>query len=180
MRRGLGAFEVEARSAATIARVRELPPFASAATILCYVASKDNEVNTQPLIETLLAEGRTVLVPIAGKDRILNWSRIESMHELAPARFGILEPRPEFLRITNPPDDSVAIVPGIAFQPDGYRIGYGGGFYDRFLAHYAGVSIGLAFDVQIVESFPIEAHDVPLHYIVTESQAYDAAKHRAR
>lgn len=167
-RKALSPEEIKEKSANILRRLQDLPVFVRAQTVLCYVSSRDNEVGTHPLIEWLLTQCRTVLVPISGNDRQLSWSRLHDLRELAPARFGILEPRPEFRRITPPPGDAVVIVPGIAFRRDGYRIGYGGGYYDRFLAGHPGAGIGLAFDVQIIESFHPEPHDVPLDYIVTE------------
>ena len=171
-RKALSPEETKEKSASILRRLQDLPVFVRAQTVLCYVSSKDNEVDTHTLIEWLLTQDRTVLVPISGNDRQLSWSRLHDLRELAPARFGILEPRPEFRRITPPPDDAVVIVPGIAFRRDGYRIGYGGGYYDHFLAGHPGASIGLAFDAQIIESFQPEPYDVPLDYIVTESHTH--------
>lgn len=171
-RRAMSADDVKANSRAILERLYALPEFARAATVLTFVSSKDNEVNTHPLIETLLREGRTVLVPIANPDRTMTWSRLLDMRELIPARFGILEPAPEFVRPTDPPQDAVVIVPGLAFTPDGHRIGYGGGYFDRFLAHFKGATISLAFDIQIVESIPTNEHDIPIKIVITETNTF--------
>lgn len=164
--------EVAQKSSMIHNRLHQVPEFAQAATVLCYVSSKDNEVDTQCLIEHLLREGKKILVPMAQADRSILWSRIHSLAELSTARFGILEPREEARRIMAPPEDAVVIVPGIAFSTDGYRIGYGGGYYDRFLASFPGCTIGLAFDIQIMKEFSPDPHDVPVKYVVTESRVY--------
>ena len=171
-RRALTPAEAAEKSAAIGASVAALPEFAAASAVLTYVASKDNEVDTQPLIARLLEASRPVLVPATlGKGRMV-WSRLESLDELAPATFGVLEPRPEYRRDMPPPAGSVVLVPGLAFTKAGWRIGYGGGYFDRFLAEFAGTRIAVAFALQIVPEMPVEAHDVPMHIIVTESHVY--------
>ena len=168
-RRAMSQDDVLSKSRLIHERMQELSEYASARTILTYVSSKDNEVDTLDLIESLLEEGKTVLVPIAEKNRVLVWSRLEALSELAPAQFGILEPLPEFRRLMDPPTDSVALAPGIAFTETGYRIGYGGGYYDTFLATFKGLKIGLAFEVQLLTNFPLEKHDRPVDIVITET-----------
>ncbi len=174
-RRALDPEEVRAKSAAIIQRLHNLPPFACAQSILTYVAAKDNEVDTQPLIASLLEQGKEVLVPIAERNRSIMWSRLDGLDELAVGAFEILEPAHQWRRPVLPPKDAVALVPGIVFTRDGWRIGYGGGYYDRFLAHFTGIAIGLAFSEQMTASIPRENHDVPLHYVVTDKVVYRAA-----
>ena len=169
-RRGLSPDEVRGKSAAIFAALQTFPLVVSAQTILCYVSSKDNEVDTQRLLTWLLELDRTVLVPIALANRALEWSRLLSLEDLSRGRFDILEPRPDRRRIEVPPRDAAVIVPGVAFRPDGYRIGYGGGYFDRFLSDHRGPSTGLAFDVQMTESFQPDTHDIPVDFVVTESR----------
>jgi len=161
--------EAAINNARIAAHLRAMAEYARARTCLFYVSSKHNEVDTHALIRESIAAGKRVLVPIAEPGGLLLWSRLESLAEVAPARFGILEPRAECRRLETPPPEAVAIVPLVAFTPACYRIGYGGGYYDRFLAGFEGVSIGLAFDVQRIDAFTPASHDVPLDYIVTES-----------
>ena len=191
-RKALPVEEWAARSAAVRERLAGVAEFRDAATVLTYVSSKDNEVDTQALMASMLAKNVRVLVPVAGKDRRMTWSRLEALSELGPGRFGILEPLPGFARPTDPPGDAVVLVPGIAFTPDGYRIGYGGGYFDRFLAGFEGISIGLAFDLQMAlqeerktgtvpsdrvpegdGTVPVfQPHDVPVDIVVTESSTW--------
>lgn len=168
-RQALSLVEVTEKSAAIGAHLKTVPEFNVASTILTYVASKDNEVDTKPLIEWLLREQRTVLVPATlGKGQMV-WSRLEKMGELAPAAFGVLEPKPECRRDTVPPAGSVVLVPGLAFTETGWRIGYGGGYFDRFLAGFHGAKIALAYAMQMVSEIPVAPHDVPMDVIVTEA-----------
>ena len=171
-RRALSPEEVRLRSARIGNRLSTLAEFSGAQTLLIYVASKDNEVDTIPIIQTALSGEVGILIPIARRNGLMEWSRLQALDELAPSRFGILEPRPETCRIMTPPPDAVVIVPGIAFTPTGQRIGYGGGYYDRFLATHHGPSIALAFDVQLTATFDTEPHDTPVDFLITESQLF--------
>lgn len=171
-RKALSAEEAAQRSARVRERVLALPQVRQAEEILTYVSSKDNEVDTHAIIEWALGQGKRVLVPLT-KGRIqLLWSRIEALHELAPGRFGILEPQLEWVRATEPDPDAVTLVPGTGFTRDGRRIGYGAGYYDYFLSTFEGPTIGLAYDFQMISEFPHEKHDIPLDIIVSESRVY--------
>ena len=171
-RRSLSPRQVSTWSEQAISRLRSLPEFTGARAYLVYLASKDNELDTLPFVEDLIREGRVVLVPVGGKERTLVWSRIESLAEATPSTFGILEPRSECIRPVEPPAGSLAVVPGIVFTRDGGRIGYGAGYYDRFLAGFEGVKIGLAYEAQLAAAIPMEPHDVPLDIVVTEVAVY--------
>lgn len=152
-------------------RLCGLEAYRSASAVLVYLSAKDNEVDTLGVVRMEWDRGRDVLIPVMAPGRRLEWSRVAGPDDLAPGRFGLLEPLPERLRLMAPPADSACLVPGIAFTKQGYRIGYGGGYYDRFLAAYPGISIGLAYEGQWTE-FAHELHDVPVQYIVTESAVY--------
>jgi len=175
VRRAMAPAEVAERSRAIADALTRLDVFCSAQTVLSYIASKDNEVDTKPLVERLLAEGRIVLVPVADGRGGLAWSRLLALSELAPARFGILEPTPEFERRVEPPHQAPVLVPGIAFTRNGFRIGYGGGYYDNLLAltrpdcH----RVAAAFDVQVADEVPAEPHVLDVHVLVTETRAVD-------
>ena len=171
-RRTLTRQEAGAKAKAIGERLESLTEYAVAERVLTYVSSKDNEVDTLGLIERAMIRGRPVGVPVSGPGGHLAWSRLHAIEELARGRFGILEPPPEYRRPLDPNFRDVVVVPGIGFTPDGERIGYGGGYFDRFLARFTGVSIGIAYAVQMVASFPCDAHDVPVDMVVTESEVY--------
>jgi 5-formyltetrahydrofolate cyclo-ligase len=154
----------------------ELPEYAAARSILFYVDIRA-EVRTQHFLPTAIADGKQVVVPYCSAGR-LELFRLKSMDELAAGSFQILEPRPE-LRCQSQrriPIDQVdlVIVPGVAFDRDGARLGHGQGYYDRLLAGARRQTprIALAFECQIFPTLPTAHHDVPMHVIVTERAIY--------
>jgi 5-formyltetrahydrofolate cyclo-ligase len=170
-RRALSKERVAQWSARIQRNLRELPQFQQADIIFCYVSSKDNEADTFSIMETLLDQGRTLAVPVMQKGRQLAWSRLKSLADLHPAPFGILEPLPEKQDFLSPTAASLCLCPGIAFNDKAHRIGYGGGYFDRFLKDYPGKAVGLAYDMQRID-FSVEPHDIPLFALVTESSIY--------
>jgi len=140
-----------------------------------------SEVQTDALISLLLEAGKTVYVPWCDGDELRPF-RLESLSELQPGAFGILEPsakqreRPD--RAGRAGDLEVVVVPGIAFDRAGRRLGQGKGYYDRLLSNVSDtcVLVGLAFDIQLVEGVPVEAHDVALDFIVTESEVIETRR----
>lgn len=171
-RRGLDPDDAAWRSACIRERLWEFPRFRHATLVLTYVSSKDNEVDTRLIMEKLLAEGRAVAVPAVEPGNLLTWHTIDSPAQLKPGAFGIPEPDRQMFELALPNEESVALVPGIAFSRDGHRAGFGGGYFDRFLLKFPGTSIGLAYDFQVVASLPHEPHDVSVDFIVTESTVH--------
>ncbi|OUO22529.1 5-formyltetrahydrofolate cyclo-ligase [Collinsella sp. An307] len=130
--------------------VRSLPCWHDAQVLFCYL-SMGSEPETRPLIERAWHEGKRVLLPRVVPDSpVLTWHYVNDFSRLVRSAFGIFEP---VLGVhpTCPPstmmelEGAVAIVPGIAFDRRGFRLGYGGGYYDRFLAAFRGTSIGICF-----------------------------------
>lgn len=133
-----------------------------------------NEVETNLIIDDLLTQNKEVCIPISvpkTKEMILS-KIINPQKELIKGTYGILEPKEEYIRKVDPDTLDLIIVPGVAFDKDGYRIGYGGGYYDRFLDKLskATPSIGIAFDLQILHKVPKDFFDHPVDFIVTEKE----------
>jgi len=151
-------------------RIRDnlIPLIRGRGPVLVY-ASKYPEVDTLPLIEWLLAEGRTVVVPIIQQeDCSLRLSYIRDPSVLVPSTFQVPEPIGHEVP-ADPSDIEVVIVPMLAFDAAGNRLGYGAGYYDRFLARHPDLlTIGLAFSCQEVASLPAEENDICMDWIVTE------------
>ncbi|MGL5711707.1 MAG: 5-formyltetrahydrofolate cyclo-ligase [Paraclostridium sp.] len=147
--------------------------FSTSHTIMTYL-DFNNEVKTDYMINKLINMNKKVLVPITLKnEKKLLPSQIKDLSkEIEIGTFGIREPRDEFVRITNPKDIDILIVPAIAFDINLYRLGYGGGFYDRFIEclREDALIIGIAFDFQIFKNVPIEPHDAQMDLVVTESR----------
>lgn len=177
-RRAMDAQAVARLSAAIMARFCDLEAVRNADQVLTYIASKDNEVDTKPMIERFLAEGRELGVPVAESGGILSWRRIESMEDVQRGRFGILEPDSGPVAMDVGKGKSVCAVPGVAFDITGRRIGYGGGYFDRFLSEYAGIAVGLAYDFQVVPSLPHEAHDCMMDAVLTQTRLLRGNRNR--
>ena len=136
--------------------------------ILAY-AAKDPEVETLVLINRLLAEGKMVAVPIIEKEtRTLRLSRLESVRDLEPGTFNVPEPLSHELPV-NPAEIEVVLLPLLGFDRAGNRIGYGAGYYDRFLSANPHLEkIGLAYACQEVPEVPVEETDIGLDAVITE------------
>lgn len=160
--------EVREKSEKIISSLFELEDFKKAGFIMFYVDCR-NEVITKDAIEKALSMGKRVAVPKTVKGEGLWAIEIKSLKELSTGLFGIMEPKNVENRV-DPKELDLVIVPGIAFDMRGYRLGYGAGYYDRFLPELRqGVKkIALAFEMQIVDLLPAEKHDVRMDAILTE------------
>jgi 5-formyltetrahydrofolate cyclo-ligase len=144
-----------------------LPEF-HAAGVIMFFASFRSEVETEPMIRHALASGKRIVLPRV-KGRQLALFEIKDFDkDVSPGAWGIPEPvesHPVLLT-----DIDLIITPGAAFDESGNRLGYGAGFYDRILPSFAGMTIALAFEAQIVPQVPADKHDVPVMKIVTEKR----------
>lgn len=155
-------------------RVAALPEFAAADTVLTYL-SFGAEVDTRALIRRAWGAGKRVALPccVPGT-RVMEWYVVETLEGLVKCRFGMEEPARDPACAVDPASAgtrALALVPGLAFDRRGFRVGYGGGFYDRFLATFIGASAGLVRDGALLSALPgLEAHDVPVGIVVAESE----------
>jgi 5-formyltetrahydrofolate cyclo-ligase len=177
-RRRLTASDRLERSRRIAAACRDIVGFSTADVVCSYVSFRE-EVETTELIADLLHAGRRVAVPvhIHGTSQSLVFAEINSLAELIPNHFGILQPPREAARFLPTASIPLFLVPGLAFDTAGRRLGYGLGFYDRAFAAAApgAIKVGLAFDLQIIESVPADPHDVPMDFVVTEDRVIPAA-----
>ena len=157
---------------------RGIAGFSSAEIVCSYVDFRD-EVETAELIAELLQEGRRVVVPVQlhGAATPLVFAEIHSLAEMERNDFGILQPPLAAARLVPTAAIPLFLVPGLAFDPAGRRLGYGLGCYDRAFADATpgALKVGLAFEVQILESVPADPHDVPMDLVVTEDRVIHAA-----
>ncbi len=138
--------------------------------------STQEEVDTHNIIRESLEKGKRIGVPITlPKEKKLLVSEIKNMdEELEMGFYDILTPKKEYIREIPPEEIDIVLVPGLIFREDGFRIGYGGGYYDRFLRNVKDVvKIGLCYEMQLYEDIPIASHDVPVDYIITEKRIID-------
>lgn len=140
-------------------------PYAAAATLVLY-SSIRSEVATFEIFAAAIQAGKRVLYPRT-VGTTLEFVAIKSLEALTASRFGICEPQSgEAVPLT---EIDVLVLPGVAFDGQGIRLGYGLGCYDRALAAVARPTlVGLAYDFQLVPSLPREKHDVPVDFVVTE------------
>lgn len=146
-------------------------------TIFIYI-SMNEEIYTKTIILKALEEGKKVCVPkIDMKDRTMKAIEIQSLNEMIETPpFGILEP-PTFDFKLDIGEIELIVVPGLAFDKNGGRVGYGGGYYDKFLSQpHKSKKIVLAYDFQVFENVPVEKHDVKVDYIITEKQVISCKK----
>ena len=140
--------------------------FKEANTIMMYISSF-KEPETLPIIEHILEQGKKVIVPISSTStNTIVPTYIESISELQKGAYGILEP--SIIRPVNTDDIDVIVIPGIAFDMHRNRLGFGKGYYDKFLKNTDAKKIALCYDFQIVDDLPVDDHDIPMDLILTE------------
>lgn len=177
-RRALTQLEVKKNSSKIFHRLISTDEFKNAKTILFYV-SKDNEARTIPTIEFALKNKKIVCVPkVDVTKHIFHPIRISSSDkDLHKGHFGIHEPLFETKNIVPVKNIDLIIVPGIAFDLNGHRLGWGKGYYDKFLEKAKRIhKIGLAFDFQILPELPKDKHDVPVDMVMTEKRTMKAIR----
>lgn len=151
--------------------------YQNADMIFGYMAYR-SEAKTMPVLEQSFAAHKCVAVPrvLFSENQqgngIMVFCRIASLDDCVKGAYGILEPRAD-CPIVQPDETSLILVPGCAFTRDGFRMGYGGGYYDRYLQlHPKAIAIGYAFEEQIYDVIPREAHDRRLDFVVTQKECY--------
>lgn len=159
--------DVKTQSAACVKKLMELigqlPEDAGA--IALYMPA-NREVDVADMIPLCRQLGRTVAVPRV-EGYAMEFYEIHDTDDCEKGHFGILEPKPDCRRISGA-EISLMIVPGVVFDPEGHRLGYGGGFYDRYLERYPDIiKIAVAYELQMTEEIPAEDHDVRMDYVIT-------------
>jgi len=173
LRAALTASEQDAMSAAAQEALIGSPPFARAETVLIYMPFR-GEVATEVIARAAAGAGKRLALP-----RVVRQPKGLVLHSysgepatLAGGAYGILEPRPEW-PVVAPRAIDLVVVPGVAFDRSGGRLGYGGGYYDRLLpavrtANPGAVLIGLAYGFQVTQELPRDSHDIPVDGLATE------------
>jgi len=155
--------------------------FCKAKIILFYLAIED-EVQTEKMIRESLKKGKKVAVPF------IDWQRKEIFpselkdydKDLEIGVLKILQPRKDSYRPVPPENIDLVIVPGVAFDKKGTRLGFGAGFYDKFLNKLSDKTklIALAFELQLIDNIPSQSHDIPVDYLITERRIIDCKNHK--
>ncbi|EEL49302.1 MULTISPECIES: 5-formyltetrahydrofolate cyclo-ligase [Bacillus cereus group] len=133
--------------------------------------SMENEVNTYAIIEQAWREGKKVAVPKCNREtRTMTFRQITNFDQLETVYMNLREPIPALTVEVEANEMELLFVPGVAYTRRGERIGYGGGYYDRYLAEYEGKTLSLAFDFQMVNYIPTESFDQNVQKIITEKE----------
>lgn len=149
--------------------VMNLPEYKACKTLLCYV-SKDAEVDTHKLIEAAIKAGKTVAVPYCVEGtRDMEFYKITSLSQLMPGTFGVLEPVADGKNRIIDFSGAICVLPGLVFDMAGFRLGYGGGYYDRFLSRkYRGVTVGICYSECTMNSLRHGRFDMACSMLVTD------------
>jgi len=154
-------------------RLFNLEEYQKSNFIFSFISFKD-EVHTHEIIKNSLNMGKRIGVPVTViKPRKLLVSELKDFEkELEIGYYGILTPKKEYQRILSPNIVDLVLVPGVAFDVEGYRVGYGGGYYDRFFSSLKKdvIKIGLCYDLQILSQVPRDPYDIPVDLIISENR----------
>lgn len=167
-RASLCAAQRAAQDRAITARVLTEPAFRQADTIFCY-CSAAQEIDTRAILREAIAQGKRVCVPRTKRKGEMDACCITSLDELHPAAYGIDEPA-ENCPVIAPAEIDLCIIPCLAADRRGFRLGYGGGYYDRFLCQTAAVRLVLCAEDRLLARLPSQEHDIACDIILTESQ----------
>jgi 5-formyltetrahydrofolate cyclo-ligase len=170
IRNGMKPGEIEAKSGDIVRRLTALQDLRESSTLMVFL-SFGSEVRTDGLLRWGWEAGKRMVVPLCRpEDRGLTPCLLGSFAELEIGRYGIREPKGEMIRPVPREEIDAILVPAVAFDRRGHRVGYGGGYYDRFLPEVPrAVRIGAAYSCQIVAMVPEDPHDLPVDRIVTEN-----------
>jgi 5-formyltetrahydrofolate cyclo-ligase len=160
--------ERPARAEAMQERLLALPGVGPARSVLVFDAF-GSEIPTAGVVAVFRARGASVLLPVV-RDREMHASAWTEGTRLERAGLGFMQPAGG--EPADPATIDLVVAPGLAFDVEGHRLGYGGGFYDRFLAalHPRVLRVGVGYDEQLVDAIPHDEHDVPLHAVVTDAR----------
>ncbi len=181
-KKNLSKETVERKSLAIFNTLKKTDYYKNANNIMIYV-TLGNEVITEPIIHDLMSKGKKVFVPLTvPKTKALIASELKDFEkDLEIGHFGVREPTKEATRPVEPSILDLIIVPGVAFDRKGYRVGYGAGYYDRFLLRISekARTIALAFHMQLIDKVPVDDHDIAVEHIITEKEFIKNIRNRA-
>ncbi len=137
------------------------------ADVTACTISVGNELNTYPIFIQAWKEGKKIAAPVVkGSTKELDFYIVNKMEDCREAGFGLIEPDPSKCEYVSPENIDLVITPGLAFDTEGFRIGYGGGFFDRFLQGLSVSTVSIVFQEQIIENIPREPFDVPVEHLL--------------
>jgi 5-formyltetrahydrofolate cyclo-ligase len=167
-RYAMSASEVEASSSKICSKILDIPAIKDSGSIGIYLSFR-NEVLAERLLGPLSAEGKKVFVPVVLNDGEMKFARLRPLDEMNSGLRGMKEPKEK--AFAKEGEIGAFVVPGVAFDLRGFRIGWGKGHYDRFLSRNGNaVKIAPAYDFQVVRRIDAEPHDIRMDFVVTEKR----------
>ena len=176
MKKSLSGEQIALSGKEVLAKLQNFPPFLEADIIYCY-ASYNQELPTTGIMEYAFKRGKTVALPKVEGENI-RFYVITDLSQITSGYQGILEPITDKLLTPTKKTPGLMLLPGLAFSHSGERLGYGGGFYDRYLSavqERALITCGLGYDFQIREVIPVEENDRSIDYLITPSKVVKCA-----
>ncbi len=143
------------------------PLYKNTGYVFCFVSFR-SEINTSKILETAISDGKTVTVPkIDPGSGLMRAYLIENLDkDLSPGEYGIMEPSDDCIEADYSKIDLI-IAPGLCFTRSGSRLGYGGGYYDKFMGNYSDILVcALTYDRLILDFLPVKDHDIPVDYLI--------------
>lgn len=166
LRDRLAAHERDDAAAAVQAHLAVLPEYRKAGRLFIYM-DMNGELPVGGIIEGAMASGKEVYLPRVESGLAMSFYRYEGKDCLVPGPFGLTEPLPRHMAEPGPGD--IMCLPGIAFSKDGFRLGYGAGYYDNYLKGRRTFTIGIAYDFSLLDTLPSENHDQPIDLVIVPS-----------
>jgi 5-formyltetrahydrofolate cyclo-ligase len=149
--------------------LKTTPQIEAASKVVAFFPHK-SEPNIEPFLEWVVSNRKELYLPRVNESG-LDLVQVLFFSDLKEGAYGIMEPKSD-LQATDLTEFDVILVPGVGFTPNGDRLGFGGGFYDRLLKLVKGCKIGIGYEFQVLDEIPVEEHDVSLDMIVTDSGSY--------
>ncbi|MBQ7969143.1 MAG: 5-formyltetrahydrofolate cyclo-ligase [Clostridia bacterium] len=156
-------------------RFLSLSSYRFADTVLLF-APLQNEINTYPIAQDALSKSKKLAFPrcIEGNEMVYHF--VTSLEQLKSGKYGIMEPTEDLPVYKNETGHTICVLPAIVYDKKGYRLGYGKGYYDRFLSSFNGVKVGLVYNDFIISEIPIGRYDLPSDIVITEKRVISFAK----
>lgn len=174
--KNMDAAEHHSKSDKILEFLLEDPAFQTASVVGTTISAFP-EVDTRTLLEKCWMAGKKTAVPKCDPvTRAMTFRLVDSLDQLETVYMKLKEPIVALTKEVGPQEIDLLVVPGVVFSSDGYRIGFGGGYYDRYLTRYQGPTRSLAFASQLVDRVPVEAHDLPVDRICTENGCLDTGQ----
>lgn len=151
-------------------RIIKLEEYKTAHSVFCFVGT-DREIDTTPLLEQILADGKQLLVPLCTGPGVMELRQITALSQLEKGAYGILEPKRD-TPVVDGTEVDFAVVPCVSCDRAGHRLGQGGGYYDRFFENCAIPAVLVCREALVQEQIPTEEHDVVFQKVVTEAAVY--------